>query len=540
VRFLVLFFGCCIQKIRLFMAVGGICERMSKNRALLLFTQGLLFLLGSQMAYPLAESAGPGGVNVKALHELGYTGRGIRIGVLSQRHCRTSHEAFFEKDSQGNPTGDSHAHWYDPTGDVLSPYEPYWHDTSLAGIAASRGGREYPACRGIAPDAEICSAKVTRRLSQTDPNRTTNWLWFQDALNHFRADRCRIVVTGIQLPNDYDRLFPFTLLYDYYAYTDDIFFANASGNDNASITIFGTSFNGLTTAGLITVEPEIYRRVGTAVNPGPTLDNRRKPETAAPAQNLWVPTSSGDTAWKNEGTTRGETSWAAPHTAGVAAVLLQYADQSEEPDGGRSVVLKAVLVNSAVSDIQDKNGLDTAGRIWHPQRGYGRLDAKRAFSILSSPKIVPETEIAPSRQPAGWAFQSLSAGKAHIYTWTAVPDRARLVLTLAWKRRVRWLDRFPPNNIIEKGELTGYLANLDLLVEDEHGRPVFSDTGTLDNLKKADILIPKTGQYRLRVVNRSFTESAEYAMAYEIIEPPPDAPEDVVDKKVSDALLSFF
>ena len=57
---------------------------------------------------------------------------------------------------------------------------------------------------------------------------------------------------------------------------------------------------------------------------------------------------------------------------------------------------------------------------------------------------------------------------------------------------------------------------------------------------KADILIPKTGQYRLRVVNRSFTESAEYAMAYEIIEPPPAAPEDVVDKKVSDALLSFF
>ncbi len=474
------------------------------------------FLFACRIVYPLAESADPNGINIKVLRQMGYTGKGVRVGVLSQMHCRTTHEAFFDKDPQGNPIGNSHAFWYDPTSDALQPYEPYWHDTSLAGIIASRGGKNFPEHKGMAPDADIYSAKVTRRVSETDPNRTTNFQWFQKSLDYFRSNQCRIVVTGIQLGTDYDQVFPLTLLYDYYAYTYDLFFANAAGNDSSSITIFGTAFNGLTTAGLITTEPDVYRRIGSASNPGPTLDGRRKPETTAPAQNLWVPTDGSDTAWRSEGTERGQTSWAAPHTAGAAAVLLEYADTTPEPDDGRSVVLKAVLVNSAFPNVQDKTGGETTGQLWHPQRGYGRLDAARAFSILSSPKITVGQE---TSQPRGWAFQSLSPGQTHIYTLTSIPFGSRLVLALTWKRRVRWQDKPPRNNLIDNGELTGYLANLDLLLEDSAGRTVFSDTGTLDNLKKADLLIAQTGLYRIRIRNQSSTESAEYALAYEILDP---------------------
>lgn len=478
---------------------------------------GLLsILLSFQTAYPLAESADVNGIHIKDLHQMGYTGRGVSVGVLSQMHCQTTHEAFFDKDQQGSPVGDSHARWFDPTGDSVMPYEPYWHDTSLAGIVASRGGQQYPQHRGMAPDAEIYSAKISRRISATDPNRSTNFLWFQQALNYFRSNQCRIVVTGIQMETSSDQLYPFTLLYDYYAYTDDIFFANAAGNDSTSITIFGTSFNGLTTAGLITTEPNLYGRVGSASNPGPTLDGRHKPDVAAPAQDLWVPTVSSDTAWRSEGTTRGQTSWAAPHTAGAAAVLLSVADSTPEPDDGRSVVLKAVLVNSAFPNIQGKDGLQTTGQIWHPHRGYGRLDVARAFSILTSPKISAGQEIS---QPAGWTFQSLPPQQTHTYLFSSIPVSNRLILTLTWKRRVRWLDKPPRNDLIEPGELTGFLANLDLHIEDNQGQIVFSDTDTLNNLKKVDILLPRTASYRIRIINQSSTESAEYALAYEICQP---------------------
>jgi hypothetical protein len=492
-----------------------------------------------QAAYPLAESADINGIHIKELHQMGYTGRGVSVGVLSQMHCRTTHEAFFDKDASGNPTGESHAHWYDPTGDTAMPYEPYWHDTSLAGIVASRGGRDYPQHRGMAPDAEIYSAKVSRRISETDPNRVTNYLWFQKTLDFFRSNQCRIVVTGIQLETSYDQVYPFTLLYDYYAYTDDIFFATAAGNDASSITLFGTAFNGLTTAGLITTEPDVYRRVGSASNSGPTEDGRKKPELSAPAQNLWVPTADSDTAWRTEGNTRGQTSWAAPHTAGAAAVLISYADTTPEPDDGRSVVLKAVLVNAAFPNIQDKNGQETTGQHWHPHRGYGRLDTTRAFSILSRPKVPLGQELS---EPRGWTFQSISPRQTHTYSFSTIPVGSRLMVTLTWKRRVRWADKPPRNNLIEPGELTGFLANLNLYIDDDLGQTVFSDTDSLNNLKKADLLLGKTSSYRIRIVNQSFTESTEYAIAYEI-SAPLDADfnfDAVVDKTDLELLLQHW
>lgn len=479
----------------------------------------IIFLRAAQVSYPLAQSAGPEGCNAGALHDLGYTGLGVSVGLISQEHCRISHEAFFDKDANGDPNGPSHAHWYDPTGDTVAPYEPYWHDTSIAGILAGRGGLLYPEYRGMAPDAEIYSAKITRQTSETDPTRITAGVWFQYALEHFLENQCRIVVTGVQLDLGSDESYPFTLLYDYYAYTHDLIFANAAGNDSSSITIFGTAYNGITTAGLITTEPDVYRRVGTASNPGLTADGRQKPDIAAPAQNLWVPTVSGtsDTTWKSEGTERGQTSWAAPHTAGIAALLVGYADTSPEPDDGHSVVIKAVLVNSAFPAIQDEYGNSTTGQVWNAWRGYGRIDALRALALLSQPNLIPGT---PTCQTAGWAFQSLAPGQMHTYILSDIPAHHRLAATLTWHRRVNWNDR-PPHNIINPTELTGYLADLDLYIDDPNGLPLFADQLTADNLEKADLLITQSGDYQIRVVNQASTETAAYALAYELLEPIP-------------------
>ena len=42
---------------------------------------------------------------------------------------------------------------------------------------------------------------------------------------------------------------------------------------------------------------------------------------------------------------------------------------------------------------------------------------------------------------------------------------------------------------------------------------------TLDNLEKADIRLTKTGDYQITVSNRSVSESANYALAFEVLEP---------------------
>ncbi len=469
-----------------------------------------------RQGYPLAQSAGPEGCNVRAVHDLELTGRDVSIGIISVRHCRYTHEAFYDKDADGNPTGDSHAHWHDPTEDPVSPYEPFWHDTTMAGIAAGRGGKKYPDYLGMAPDADIYSVKISRQKSASDPNREYSFYWFQKALDYLLDQDCRIVVTGMQFPVSYDNSYPFTLLYDYYAYTHDMIFANAAGNDEDSITIFGTAFNGLTTAGLVTTDPDVYRQVGSRSNPGFTEDDRRKPDICAPAKDLWVPTASGNTAWKNEGY-NGETSWSGPHAAGVAALLVSFADNSPEPDDGRGPVIRAVMVNSAFPNIRDRDGNLTTGQVWDPCRGYGRVDALRTLNLLSGPKM--DLDI-PADPNVGWAHNQLRAKRTHTYQIRDIPIHSRLVVTLTWNRRVLWIDNVY-NKKIDPGELTATLADLDLQVYDPDEQPLFSSLSAIDNLEKIDLRLTAGGNYRIAVINKSANQSADYALAFEVIEPIP-------------------
>lgn len=480
-----------------------------------------IFWGAAQEGFSLAQSAGPDGCNAAAVQDLGYTGQDVNIGLISARHALYTHEAFREKDQDGNPTGLPHVHWYDPTGQDL--YEPDWHDTSMAGILASRGGKNYPDYLGMAPGAEVYSSKITRPLSETDPTRViSDWAWFQNSLDHFRDNQCRVVVTGVQFDVEYDTdFFPLTLLYDYYAYAYDMIFANAAGNitdDNTVITIFGTAYNGITTSGLVTTESDVYRRIGFRPNHGPTTDGRMKPDISGPAKDLWVPSINSEFYWQNEGYT-GETSWSAPHTAGVAALLLSYADSTLEPDDGRSEVIKAVMVNAAFPNILDKSGNSTTGQVWNEDRGYGRIDALRALEILNQPKIDPGISIDPGLT-AGWAFQSLSPGQTHTYLLSGVPIHDRLIVTVTWKRKVEWKDKRPWNGIIETGELTGTLADLDLQVYNPNGQLLFPSLSAIDNLEKADLLLTTAGEYQISIVNKPASESAaDYALAFERLEP---------------------
>ena len=462
-------------------------------------------------AYGLEESAGPGGSNAQAVHQLDYFGQDVNVGLISADNTRTTHEAFYEKDSNGIPTGSTHAFNYDFTGDGIQTSN---HDTAVAGIVASRGGVSYPNDIGIAPGVDIHSARVV------DDNDTISSVYLSNALDELiTVQNCRVIVTGIALNPDPNGQSYWTLLYDYYAYNYDTVFANAAGNEGSKIAVFGDAYNGITTGGLVLNDPNneyIYRKVGSVSGSGPTSDGRRKPEVTGPSQKQTVPQAGSDTAWTTLDASAGQTSYSTPHIAGAAALLLSLADDTAEADDNQNEVIKAVLVNSAFPNIDDKAGVWTnpadTNNTWNCDRGYGRVDVLRAFQTLNAGRI---TQNNPSTQTAGWAFDGIEPnGQPNsVHTYEIYAEKTeRLLVSLTWDRRVVW----------NSGEFEGHQANLDLEIREPNSAAVIfseeiNNLDPNDNLEKCDLLLSKTGNYIVKVVNKSADESPDYGLAFELL-----------------------
>jgi len=457
----------------------------------------LWLVLAAPKAYGLAESTGPDGSNARAVHALGQTGEGVNVGLFSARNTRTTHEAF--KD----PNGVSHAFSYDFTGDGI---EFSWHDTRMAGIVASRGGDSHPDDIGVAPGADIHSARIA------DANDAMTNVFITDALDELVIEQdCRVIVTGVQSDATADGNSTWTKIYDYYAYEYDVVFANASGNYASEVTVVGDAYNSITTGGLAETETGVYLKVGTGSNPGPTVDGRRKPDIVAPAQDQTVPTSSSDTAWVTAGSPAGQTSYSVPHTAGVAALLLGVADETGDPDDNQSEVIKAVIVNSTFPNINDKSDNPTnpadPNNTWHDERGYGRIDALRAYELLSADKVAEGTDIT---QVKGWAYDTMTGYEQHTYSVLGTRND-RLVLTVTWNRRI---DRKGPTYSEEDAPK----FNLDLTIKDPCDAIIFAETAALDNLEKVDLLLAADGTYDI-ILENTTSKTRDYGLAFELLEP---------------------
>jgi hypothetical protein len=451
-----------------------------------------------------ATATGPDGSNAQAVHALGITGAGVNVGVISVLNTRVTHEAFYDKGVGGLPTGSSHAFWHDATNDGYG-YVPYDHDTWIAGIVASRGGAAYPADIGVAPGVDIYS----ERISAVIGNGISN-LYLQNALDNLVSKNCRVVFSGFQFTNaqaNPDGNSIWTVMYDYYADTHNIVFANPAGNENPRVTVFGDAYNGITTGGLDWVESMVWRKVGSISNLGLTSDGRRKPDLAAPSYGQTMPSNINDTDWYTWPNTGGHTSLSTPHTAGVAALLLQYADSTTDTADNQNEVIRAVIVNSAFPNIRDNNGVSTTGQLYNVARGYGRIDAMRAYQTLAAAKVAPGSGFRTSAMK-GWAYNSVNHSSNTYYV--AGAKNQRLLVTLTWNRKV---------TVDTNGNYSPQpLVNLGLRVTDPNGVHIFEEAVAKDNLRRCDILLSKTGDYRIRVNNSSST-STDYGLAFEIIPP---------------------
>jgi len=101
--------------------------------------------------------------------------------------------------------------------------------------------------------------------------------------------------------------------------------------------------------------------IGWFTSPGPSDDGRKKPDICAPGTNIWT-TNAGDSFSEVSGT-----SFAAPHVAGVCALL------KEARPSITAQQTKAVLINSTV-DIEGAGNGD-----WDEQGGWGAVDALNAL-----------------------------------------------------------------------------------------------------------------------------------------------------------------
>jgi len=474
-----------VSKYRYFLTMGAICAAF--------LCHGLVI----QKAYALAESTAQGGSNAQAVHALGEIGEDVNVGLITARNALNTHEAFYDKDANGSPIGPTHAFNYDFSGDGIAPV---YHDTWMAGIVASRGGFSYPDDIGVAPGARLHCARV---VNNSD---SINFSWLNNALDELiTGQNCRVIVTGFSLSLTPDGQSDWALLYDYYAYRYNVIFANAAGNDNTQISLFGDAYNGITTGGLDGVDE--YNRVGVLSGSGPTSDGRIKPDIVAPSQNQTMPNSSANNSWYTWTTSGGHTSLSTPHTAGLAALLLGLADSTPDPCDSQDEVIRAVIVNSTFPNIADKSGNPTNPALWNKDKGYGRIDALRAYELLDSNRVFTGVNITEEK---GWAFNTISPSHQHTYTIYA-PKRHRLIATLTWDRRVEWTDALHP-----------YLADLDLRIyEPNNTNAIFSKQAfgfdPSDNLIKCDYLLTASGQYTLKVVNNSASETPSYGLAFELL-----------------------
>jgi hypothetical protein len=447
-------------------------------------------------AYGLT-AIGPDGSNALAVHALGKTGQGVSIGLLTVSNPRTTHEDF--KD----PCGVSHVFANNATTDgagiVISS-----HDTWIAGIAAGRGGSANPQDVGVAPGADVYDERVVTT------GGSVNTAFVQTALDNLVSHGCHVVYSGFQMDPSHvtpDGSSAWTVMYDYYADTYNIVFANPAGNysgTDPNISVFGDAYNGITTGGLAYVEPAVWRKVGSISCLGPTVDGRRKPDVVGPSQGQTMPDAASDTAWLNWPTAGGETSLSTPHTAGVAALLLSLANSTTEANDGQNEVIRAIIVNSTFPNIRDNLDAGTTGQTYNTARGYGRLDALDAYQTLAASKLAPNGHTTASK---GWAYDSVKNSTDTFYVSATKNQRFRVTLT--WNRKVT---KFGSSYIASP------LTNLTLQVTDSGGQSVFQEATSGDNLRKCDILLASTSEYRIKVGNSTGT-STDYGLAFEIVPP---------------------
>ena len=207
-----------------------------------------------------------------------------------------------------------------------------------------------------------------------------------------------------------------------------------------------------------------------------------------------------------------QSSFSTPMVAGVAARLLEYAYESDQPGAYKSEVIKALIIGGAQ---QFNNFKPAKGKPLAKQVGAGRVRYDRSYLMQLSANQKP----GKIRQSNAWAFQSLAPKKQHSYEFTLRGDCPEIAATLVFNRKVVGKKMKNPKTNSYQWLNKGYLANLDLsLVHiDESGlsTAVKISNSKIDNVEQVIAKNLKPGRYRITVSRVDNLKPAwEYALVW--------------------------
>ena len=185
-------------------------------------------------------------------------------------------------------------------------------------------------------------------------------------------------------------------------------------------------------------------------SPGPTVDSRCKPDIVAPGRCL-VPDANSATGYQIRGDW---SSFAAPITAGAAALLLQKAHESPDlaaaaDKAGGNCAIKAILLTSARKLPYWHRGKpgpeDDSLSPLDCQQGAGALNAMGAYRILTAGRFQPG-----QANPIGWDNNNVSADseQPNVYSFRIEkPQGAFITATVCWNRKYQ--NKYPFEHLSE-------------------------------------------------------------------------------------------
>lgn len=377
-------------------------------------------------------------IGANAFWNVGYTGGAFDIGVLDVSAVQQNHPGFAGKRFESN----------------IGVTDSNGHPTNCAGILCS-GDATF---RGVAFGLDSIASSMVNGTAVMMTNM--NWMM---ASTIERPENVNYSITdGTVNTQDYINVDQF---FDGVCDTFGVMVSKSAGNNgfgsgSPTITRPAPAYNLLACASLndMSNTNRADDRISSYSSRGPTPGGRKKPDIAAPGENITTLSNSGGT------TTGSGTSFAAPHIGGGIILLLNRG--VSDP-----MVAKAVLINTAdaMNDFDTSSTADDVfvqGSFWNRRYGWGYANFNNA--LLHATDWFSTTLPAPTG--GGRTFKLYKGSMLN-------KDKA----TVTWNRHVGYNGAAFPTIIRN-------LSNLDLYCYNQADNAVLgSSLSTIDNVEQLHV-----------------------------------------------------
>jgi len=295
----------------------------------------------------------------KILHDSGYTGAGVKIGIIDTGV--SDHPDEFGSRIKAREVFITEEYGY--SEDISVVNDSWGHGTHVAGLAAG-------ATTGLAPEAEIYSAKVIHTTGVQGAGggggeETT--LGMLEAIEYLVNNSVDIINISLgQYHNLVDGLRE--AIIDYTTLHHNILFCVSAGNsgtllgDRGSINNPAPSLQCIASA----ASDSLGISLASFSSKGPRPDYSLKPDLTAPGLSISGPRNTGSGY-----VTKSGTSMASPIVAGAAALLIDFLKQ-ENLSYTPGTIKSALLAG----------GIDMGYEVW--RQGAGFLNVSASLDILNS------------------------------------------------------------------------------------------------------------------------------------------------------------